>query len=417
MESHRSTLIELWDNRARAFRKEAFPYVRYMAQSGLPAFLSLLFIVSSIGYVQLIRDVPPDFPVTEVGIGVLAPVLAWSPLRTWLAAADVVYLMPREHEMEPYLEKSFRYSAIVSAILAAVIFLLYLPIYRSGQGEASPWLLAAGLLLLKGAGIYGAWRERRMSWGAVRLIYRFARWLLTAVIIGVWLAYPVWQAVLFMLLCCALGAAAYRLPRNQRFPWERLIREEENTRKRYYSLFGLFIDVPVVSASISRRSYLAWLLPRIRYGQSHAFIYLYAASLFRTEIGGILIRLLLLGGLVSYWAADAATLQGWGAAISYAIFASVYSLQLGGLRHVNRYTVWRNIYPLPLEGQREQYARLDRSALLAGLGLLWLPASLPLLLAGYYAAPAAIAAAVIVYAAAIRPARMRKKLLLEADEE
>jgi ABC-2 type transport system permease protein len=409
-------LTELWGTRAGAFRKETFPYLRYMAQSGFPAFLSLVFIASAIYYVGLIREVPPGFPVTEVGIAVLTPVLCWSPLRTWLAAADVVYLMPREHGMRPYLERSFRYSATLGAVIALVVFLLYMPIYRSGQGETAPWLLAAAFAALKIGEHLGAWRERRMSWGAARLAYRIARWLVTAVIVGAWLRYPSWQAAVFMALCLLLGAAAYRLPRRQRFPWERLIQEEASTRKRYYSAFGMFIDVPALSASIARRPYLAWIMPRIGYGQHNAYVYLFAASLFRTEIGGILIRLLLLGGLVSYWAADAASLQGWGAACSYAIFAFIISLQLGGLRHVNRYTVWKNIYPLPLDGQREQYAKLDRASLLGALSLLWLPAGLPLLIKGVYATPLCMAGVMLIYVIAIRPGRMRKKLMMDEDD-
>lgn len=409
-------LTELWRSRAGAFRKEIFPYLRYMAMSGFPAFLSLVFIASAIYYIGLIREMPSGFPVTEVGIAVLTPVLCWSPLRTWLAPADVVYLMPREHAMRPYMIRSFRYSATLGAILGIVVFLLYLPIYRGGSGEAELWLLAVAFAALKGVGHYAAWRERQMSWGAARFSYRAARWMLSAVVIGIWLHYPAWQAALFMVLCMFLGAVAYRLPRGQRFPWERLIQEEASTRKRYYTAFGMFIDVPVLSASIARRSYLSWIMPRIRYGQHNAYVYLFAASLFRTEIGGILIRLLLLGGLVSYWAADAVSLEGWGAACSYAIFAFIISLQLGSLRHVNRYTVWKNIYPLPKDGQREQYSRLDRKALLTALSLLWLPAAIPLLVQGAYAAPIGMAVVMLIYVIAIRPGRMRKKLLLDEEE-
>ncbi|MHA6485244.1 ABC transporter permease [Paenibacillus sp. strain BS8-2] len=412
----REQLLELWRSRASAFRKETFPYLRYMAQSGFPAFMSLVFIASAIYYIGLIRDVPTDFPVTEVGIIVLTPLISWSPLRTWLGAADVVYLMPREHEMKPYLARSFRYSAWFSAILAAIVFLLYIPIYNGGHGETSPLLLAVAFLLLKSAGHYGAWRERGMSWGASRWLYRVVRWMLTAAVIGVWLIYPAWQGAIFMMICILLGAAAYRLPRGQRFPWERLIQEEAATRKRYYSAFGMFIDVPVLSASIARRPYLAWILPRIPFGQHNAYVYMFAASLFRTEIGGILLRLLLLGGLVSYWAADAATLDGYGAAFAYAVFSFVLTLQLGGLRHVNRYTVWKNIYPLPLDGQREQYARLDRAALLTALSLLWIPPAAPLLAQDIYVVPIGMAVVMLIYVIAIRPSRMRKKLLLDEDE-
>ncbi|MCR2802541.1 ABC transporter permease [Paenibacillus soyae] len=411
-----SRLAELRQERARAFRKEVLPYLRYMGQSGFPSFLSLLFIASAIGYVQLIRHLPADFPIVPVGVIALTPLLAWSPLRTYLFPADIVFIMPREAEMGEYLSKSLRGSFFKTGWLAAAVFMLYMPIYLQGDANIPAWLLAIGLLLVKGGNMAGACQERRMAWSGIRRISRLLRWTLTALAVAAWLTALWWQAAAFMVLCGLLAWLCCSLPKKQRLNWERLIHEETMTRKRYYAFFGMFIDVPVLAPSVSRRPYLDWIIPRIRYAHSQTFVFLYGASLIRSELGGILVRILLLGGLVCYMAADSQNLAGWAAVFAYVLTGLVYGLQLSGLRAVHCHSVWKHVYPLPEEKQIEQLLRVDRAALIAGLLLLWLPAALPLLIGGLFAPPLAALAAAFLYAAT-RPARLRRKLRVEADED
>ncbi|GKU75805.1 ABC transporter permease [Paenibacillus sp. L3-i20] len=407
---------QLWRERARAFRSETMPYFRYMAQSGFPSFLSLILIASTISYITLIKNLPQDFPIIWIGVLVLTPVVSWSPLRTFLVMADTVFLMPREHELVPYIRRSFQRSIRVSGLIAAAVFLLYVPIYIQGEEISGPWLLGFILILLKAGNVVAGWRERSMSWTSIRNTFRVLRWILTGLTIMVWLIALPWQALLFTILCSILVAFCYRLPQKQRFPWERLIAEERTTRRRYYVFFGMFIDVPTLSSSVSRRTYLAWILPRIPFAQRNTFVYLYAASLFRTEIGGILVRILLLGSLVIYWLADAASLAGWGAIFVYGIVAVVFGLQTGGLRAVHRYSVWKHVFPLPAGEQVEQLLRIDRATLVTGLMLLWLPAALPLLWHGILLPPIVAIAVMLLYIG-IRPSRYRKKVLTEAEEE
>ena len=115
-------------------------------------------------------------------------------------------------------------------------------------------------------------------------------------------------------------------------------------------------------------------------------------------------------------AADSRNLAGWAAVCAYLLTLVVYGLQLSGLRGVHRHSVWRHVYPLPEEQQLEQLLRVDRAALIASSLLLWLPASLPLLIGGLYIPPIAALAAAFVYAAS-RPPRLRKKLRAEAEED
>ncbi|MCA0755359.1 ABC transporter permease [Paenibacillus sp. N4] len=412
----KQALEAIWAKRAKAFRKETLPYFRYMGQSGFPAFMSLLFISSAIGYFSLIRNLPEQFPVTAAGVISLTLAICWCPLRTWLEPGDTVFLMPRESDMGGYIRRSLRHTSIGCAILAGIVLLLYLPIYRQGAAPNGAWPLTLAAAGLKAGNVWGAWRERRMAWPGMRLSMRVLRWALTALVLSVWLTNAAWQAALFTVISCLLFMLLHRLPVRHRLPWERLIFEEARTRKRYYVFFGMFIDVPTLPSRTARRSYAAWLLRFIPYAGRNTFVYLYAAALVRTEIGGIVVRLLALGCLVTYWLADAASLAGWGAMLVFVLFTGVAAVQLGSLRHVHRYSVWKHVYPLPEKQRVDQYALVDRLALLVCSLLLWLSAAIPLAVAGLYVPLAAGAACALAYIA-IRPSRMRRKLQQDAEEE
>ena len=250
----------------------------------------------------------------------------------------------------------------------------------------------------------------------MRLLLRALRWGLTALALAAWLTRETWQAALFTLLIGLLVVFFHRLPSRHQLPWERLIEEEARTRKRYYHFFGLFIDVPDVATGSTKRSYLSWLLRIVPYSKRNTYTYLYTASLLRTEIGGIIIRLLLLGSLVSYWSSEAASFSGWGAVFTYVIFLTVISVQLGGLRHVNRYSVWKHVYPLPKKMRMDNYLKVDRIGMLTSSLLLWLFAGLPLVLLGVYI-PALICAAFAFLLIVTRPSRVKRKMKREEDEE
>lgn len=410
------TLEAIWSRRSLAFREETLPYFRYMGQSGFPAFLSLIIISSAIGYISLIRHLPADFPIAATGVLSLTPVLCWSPLRTWLEAGDTVFMMPREAEMGGYLRRSFRYTSIGCMLLAAVVLLLYLPIYNQGPAISGGWILAAAAAVLNAGNVWGAWRERQMTWSGMRRLMRLLRWAATALGLAVWLNFAVWQAAAFTLLIGLLFILMHRLPGRHLLPWERLIEEEARTRTRYYAFFGLFIDVPTLPSRVAKRPYLTWLLRVVPYSNRNTFVYLYTASLLRTEIGGIVIRLSLLGCLIIYWLADAVSLSGWGSVLVFGVFMGLLAVQLGGLRHVHRYSVWKHVYPLPDKQRVEQYVKVDRIAMLVCATLLWLFAAFPLALSGIYIPILAAAAGAFIYAA-VRPSRIRKKLLADAEEE
>ncbi|RXZ78354.1 ABC transporter permease [Paenibacillaceae bacterium] len=408
----------LWSERSRAFRKESLPYFQYMIMSGLPGFLILLLILGSIGYGTLFRNVQPDFPIVAIGAIVLTPFLSWSPLRTWLQQPDIVFLMPREQEMGGYISKSWRYNGIGGFIGAALIIALYWPLYDKVIGESalSLALLIPIAAVIKGVNMIGSWKERRMAWPGARQASRLLRWVGTALLIAVFLTAALWKSLLFMLLIIAAGWAALRLPQMHYFPWERLITEEERTRKRYYTLFSAFIDVPLSPSRITRRRYLSWIANRVPYLNENTYKYLYTNSLLRTELGGMLVRMTVVGAVFILVTGEARWLSGWMAAGMYLLFLLVIGVQTVALRSVHKHTVWRHIYPLPSARRDHSLNGIIITATAICGALMWLVLALLLIPAGLWQPTVGGLAVGLIYVLWLLPARLRRKKSDDFDE-
>lgn len=409
------SLAAIWNARFVAFARETRPYFRYMSMSGFPAVFVLLLIVASIGYMQLLEQVPPDFPFATIGVVLFTPLVSWSPLRTWLRPPDIVFLSRREAEMGEYIAKSAIYNLIPGALLALIGLALYWPIYRHGPGMSGVWTLAAALLAMKAANAAVAWQERRMAWPAARRVSRLLRWALTAAAIALFLVQQPWKAWLFAALACATGMLAVKLAQRFRFPWERLIAEERRTIRRYYAFFSMFIDVPTLDSPAAPRRYLSWITKRVPYRPDTAFVYLYAHTFIRTEIGGIVIRLVLVGASAIVVFGSGEWLGGWLAAAVYLAFVGMIGMQAGTLPLVHRHTVWRHVYPLPAADRIRSLLAVDRAAMVAASVMLWLPAAFVLLPQKLFAQAFAPLALAELYILLIRPGRLKRKIAVESD--
>lgn len=412
----RQPLEQLWRRRSKAFRKEVLPYAQYMAQSGFPGFVILLLIIGMLGYGSLLRNMSPAFPYVAVGTAALTPILCYSPFRTWLKPADVAFLMPRESEMAGYLRLSWRRNTLAGLLLAAPMLALYLPLYERAAAAPQPWLaVVAAALVLKLLNAAASWRERQFAWPAARRGLRLLRWSGTALIVAALLQFALWKTAVFALLLAGVALLMLRVPARHALPWERLIAEEERTRQRYYRFFGGFTDVPELPSSIARRPYLAWLSGRIRYSHSNAYRYLFAMTLLRTELGGIVLRLTLLGLLAVSLAVRAELFAGWGAVFFTLLFLLLLRLQAGSLLQSHRHSVWRHIYPLPQQQHNEAFKQVIVTTLLLVAGALCLPLVF-LLPHGIVWPPIAAAALSFSYVLLRLPRQLLRKIDAELDD-
>ncbi|MFD2116549.1 ABC transporter permease [Paenibacillus yanchengensis] len=416
MSANHKELERLWVSRANSFAKEAAPYFRIMSRSGLLTLFALVFILGSIQYVSFLQTMPETFPIGYIGAVLLTFVLCYSPLRTWLQEPDTVFVMVLEHQMGQYMKRSIRRTVIQSAILLAVVLLLYLPLYNKGIAPNSMFIIILISALLKGANGWLAWQERRMIEDRASQTLRLVRIAATALAIAAWLHVVWWQAALFTLLLAVLIVVVYRLPQKFNFPWQTLIAEEARTSKRFYLLFGMFTDIPALMSKPHRRPYLSWIIRNIAYSSNRTYVFLYTATLLRLELIGIVLRLLLLASFVTYWAASVASMEGWLAFIIYAVSILLIGLQLGGLGQAHRDTVWKHVYPLSEQDRIKQFIIVDKITLLTAGIILLIVLAIPLLINGYFIPVIAAIAFLLLYLFNWRPKRMAKKMTVLLED-
>ncbi|MFD0712437.1 ABC transporter permease [Paenibacillus sp. GCM10027626] len=407
----------IWRDRAKAFWLQCFPYLRDMVMSGVPLVTAILFIVGVILYTTFIHNIPSGFPYALAGTLVMLPFVCRSPLRTWLEEADVVFLMPREGEMARYFKKSFIYNLVPGTIGAGAVFLVYSLVYVKGPGQL-PWpFMLAAVIVLKWLNAAGGWRERKIVWTSTRNWMRLIRWIVTAVVLGSLMKLAPWQAVIITAAAAVLMSLIYSRLASYQLPWLYLIQEEARTKRRFNVFFSAFSDVPTVSAQVTARPYLTWIMRRLKFRHEHAFVYLYGHTLIRTELGGMLIRMIFLG-LFSIWlAAEAGLWSGWGAAAVYLFFVWLTGLQIASLTQAHRYSVWRHVYPLPEQSRLAAVLRIDRFAILVSAAILWLPQLFYVAAQANKAAVFISAALAIVYIVFRRPAVIKRKFAIDYEDE
>lgn len=344
----------LRQTRAAAFRGEIVPYFRYVFQSGFGLFVSACFFAALIWYTGLIKAVPEEWPVRTVGIAALSLASILAPLRTYMKSADTVYLLP----MESLLVRHYIGPAIKSSIVAGagrnlVILALYLPIYiRStpleGIANDKPSELVVLTLLVAligGFNGFGGWRERQMASAGWGLALRGVRWGLTVAAVAALLLKPLYWAIPFSLLCAAIPWVLWRLPQRHALPWERLIQEEETTRRSWMGFLGWFVDVPTESAKAYQRRWIAWVGDKLAWRQSRAWHYLYAKTLLRSETFGAFFRWFVVMA-VAVVVSDNEIAD----AVIYAIALIVGGMQLSELKRV-RFVETADALPIAAEGR------------------------------------------------------------------
>mgnify|MGYP001194428950 CR=1 FL=1 len=409
-------LEALYRGRASEWRKAVAPYARDAARSGFPSIAVLAALVGLSGYAAFLDDVPEGFPIVAVGTALMTPLLMWSPLRTFLRPADAVFLMPREHAMGRYMKLARRRGYAAGGALMLAAWLLYMPLYRQSGSPTDPLALVPVLLALKAASDAGAWRERRMAFAAARRWCYLLRAALTLAAVYALLAKPLLAALGFAVAAAVLQAAVCRLPAGHRFPWQRLFDEEARTRRRYERFFRSFADVPAEGDAPARRPYAAWAAGLIRHRRENTYLYLYALTAARSELGGMLIRLTAVGALAGAVAASSGALAGWAGAPVAWLFALAAGAQAGTVREAHRHAVWRHLYPLP-EAERGRAAmRVAAAAHLVCAVPLGLAAALPAALAGRWL-PAAAALAGCLALVPATALRLRRSLAREAAED
>lgn len=361
-------LQRLHKERRVAFWGQVLPYLGYVIQSGLAVVFGFALIAFAAWYTSLLMHTPPDLPIRWIMLIVAIPI-AHASFRTYLNAADIVFLRPQEHAMYQYFKAS-RIRGVVYKIFGLLLLsIIVWPLYIRSDAAPKPLLLTLLLfVLLKLLFSYGGWQELRMVSIGGSIGYRLLRWVLAVLMVAAWLWQPPLHSVPFIILVGVVYVLVLRFPVKLLVAWEKLIRTEGMQAARVMRTLGWFVDVPALTQRVTPRRWLSWLGGNIPWNRRGAYRYLLFKTFLRTEPAGIVIRLGILGLLIIY-----ITHASWIGIAVYLFFIFLIGVQVTSLRQYHKDSLWLQLYPIPAHSRRASFLDFVIRLTLPAAVVLWLP--------------------------------------------
>ena len=373
---------ELYKQRKQKNRETFAPYLRYVGQSGLLLVIAFLGIVFVDQYIKLIRNVPESFPYEIVITLVMSALIMYTPYRTWLKPADIIYLMPKQVEMKKYFNYCRTRSYVLSFLpLLIGVFLAHFVLNAYDADYTSSVLTR--FIILKVVAFYALYTINELQ--SKVLVIMFKLLTLATLIIGTYSSIVNYEKIeVFLLAFIPLAVIAFYVQKqtSQFTNWQQMIAEEQKKVHRTYRFLNLFVDVPHIQSSTKKRSYLAVFADRIRFKRANTFAYLHYLTFARSEVGGIFVRNMIVGGIISYVMATTMLWNGFAALLFAVIFMGMNAVQLSTLRQLHQHSVWQNIYPIPLNEQHKQMTAIEIRLLIVSSLILIVVPSIPILLLG-----------------------------------
>lgn len=333
----------IWEKRLRLFWKEALIYWSYAARSGLSALLILFFIAGTYYYTRTLQKLPESFPYWRVTSPVMAVVIGFSPIRTFLKEADRVFLMPAEYALTGYFRRSLAYSFLNQAVLVLAALLLVWPLYVHGAGkEAMPLIAAAAAFLAaKIVSLLSRKHELRLVHGPHRAAAACIRWLGSAVFSFMIFVHPWGLSGAVLLMWTLISWLTIRLLPKYFIHWDALIDREQKQVSRHYFVYNWFADVPELPRRAKPRRLFAGAARMLTFEQKNALLYLTIKTWVRSDLFGIAVRITLAAGvLLTVFHNDT---------VRFAVYAGsmlMSGASLTALNQIHRHNVWLELYPI-----------------------------------------------------------------------
>lgn len=346
---------ELWKKRLNAHIKETSRYLRFMFNDHL-AFAMLFFIaVFAYYYQQWLQDIPANFPADWIMAIVLGAVTTYSPVRTLLQEADLVFLLPVEQKLRIYFRNSMIYSFIIQIYVLVFVLAAFSPLYLAvytERGSSTLFYLFLLLLVYKGWNMIASWWMLKLRDSMTRYIDHGIRFFLTVMTIFFFFQKDAfWYVSMTTVMFFGILLFDYYFAGRQKIIlWDLLIEKEQARMQSFYRLANLFTDVPHVRPKVNKRTFLVSALTKyIPHKQDSTFSYLYGMTLIRSsDYIGLYIRLLLLAIFFMLWVENL-----WLKYVFGLLFMYISGFQLLTLWHHHRTVIWLDLYPID-ESIRQQ---------------------------------------------------------------
>lgn len=338
--------------------KETSRYLKYMFNGHIV--IAMLFFVSAMAYYyqRWLLEMPENFPAGAIIALVFGFVAFYSPVRTLLKEADIVYLLPAEHKMKPYFRNSLIYSYVIQLyvilLAAAVLGPLYSEAYSERSGSTYLALVAM-LAAVKGLNLKVAWWMTAVRNNQVSGWVDAAR-LISSVLLFYTLIGTVWLAVgVILLLLAGISFFAFQLKKKSPgLLWDVMIEKDQERMQRFYRLANLFTDVPHLKTRVKKRQWLVSALVRnIPFQQEKSFDFLYRITTIRSsDYLGMYLRLLLVGGIAIYFVPNDII-----KILFCFLFLYLTCFQMISLWQHHRTLLWVDLYPISRKVKEQNFIK------------------------------------------------------------
>ncbi|WP_053220429.1 ABC transporter permease [Virgibacillus senegalensis] len=341
---------QFFKDRFTSHMKEISRYLRYIFTGHLV--IAMLFIVSALAYYyqRWLANIPENFPAALVIGIVFGAIAAYSPVRTLLKEADLVFLLPAEMKMKPYFRNAIIYSFVIQiyllALTAAALAPLYHAAYAGMEGPAYSLILLL-FVLFKAWNLAASWWILRVRDANIRMVDFIVRSILNVTVFYLFVSGENLLAGITTLLLAGIFAYDYFLARkNGGLVWDVLVEKDRARMRSFYRLANMFTDVPHLKNQVKKRHWLvALLVKRIPFRQDQAFAYLYRITAARSsDYLGMYVRLLVIGGLAAFFVPNI-----WMKIIFCLLFLYLSGFQMTSLWKHHRTVVWLDLYPVKKE--------------------------------------------------------------------
>ncbi|OAT72065.1 ABC transporter permease [Parageobacillus thermoglucosidasius] len=345
---------KLWNDRLYQEARKMRRYLRYMLNDHLLFILLIGIGLGAVAYHHWVQTLPPHFPYPIVAALVFSFVLTFGSLRTLLQEADIVFLLPAETKLRPYIQRAFLLNFLLQAYGLLLVWLAIVPLHRKFSA-VSVWLLFFVLLVLKGWNLFISWKGNYFIEPLTHRLSAISRFGLNAAFVYFLLSDA---SAFFLLALCALiaGITFYivRATKRKGWKWERIIEQEAKAARTFYRIANLFTDVPQWKEEAKRRRWLDFLVLMIPYQQKNTFLYLYVRTFIRSGgYLGLYIRLIAIGLLLLY-----IVLSAYGKIAVSLFFLYITGFQLFALIDHHRTNLWIRLYPFPDDMRKQAVCRL-----------------------------------------------------------
>lgn len=345
---------KLWNDRLYQEARKMRRYLRYMLNDHLLFILLIGIGLGAVAYHHWVQTLPPHFPYPIVAALVFSFVLTFGSLRTLLQEADIVFLLPAETKLRPYIQRAFLLNFLLQAYGLLLVWLAIVPLHRKFSA-VSVWLLFFVLLVLKGWNLFISWKGNYFIEPLTHRLSAISRFGLNAAFVYFLLSDA---SAFFLLALCALiaGITFYivRATKRKGWKWERIIEQEAKAARTFYRIANLFTDVPQWKEEAKRRRWLDFLVLMIPYQQKNTFLYLYVRTFIRSGgYLGLYIRLIAIGLLLLYIVPSA-----YGKIAVSLFFLYITGFQLFALIDHHRTNLWIRLYPFPDDMRKQAVCRL-----------------------------------------------------------